>query len=138
VFKSYNSPFDNTTLWVTVSMLCCFVTIFPILFVLIKIRKTRKYIIKGLKILDLSPITGGDKRLVVGGVISLFYAIVLICLSVGIIAKYFLFNERIEATELANISHQNSLPESYMINITVSYSPFYRSYSYTAHLYTKT
>jgi hypothetical protein len=138
MFRSYNSPFDNTTLWVTVSMLCCFVTIFPVLFILIKIRKTRKYTIKALKVLDLSPITGGDKRLVVGGVISLFYAIVLLCASAGIIAKYFLFNERIEATELANIAHQNSLPESYMINITVSYSHFYCFYSYTVHSYTRT
>lgn len=93
---------------------------FPIFFLLTITKHTRKYAIKILKEIDLNPITGGDKRLVVGGVISLFYCIVLICCSGGIIAKYFLFNERVEATELANISNQNILPESYTINITVS------------------
>jgi hypothetical protein len=121
MFRSNISPFDNTSMWVLISLLLCFITIFPALFILTKIRRTRKYTIKILKEIDLNPITGGEKRLVVGGVISLFYAITLFCLSGGIISKYFLFNERIEATELANIAHQNSLPESYLINVTVSF-----------------
>lgn len=41
----------------------------------------------------------------------------------GLIAKYFMFNERVEATELTNISHQNSLPESYLITLSI-YSSF--------------
>jgi hypothetical protein len=119
MFKANVSPFDNTTMWVLLSMAFCFLTIFPLLFWMTMFRPTRKYSIKILKEIDLNPITGGEKRLVVGGAISLFYCIVLICWSCGIIAKYFLFNERVEATELSNISNQNNLPESYVVNITV-------------------
>lgn len=120
MFKAHVSPFDNTTMWVCLTMLICFITVFPVFFLLTITRPTRKYAIKILKEIDVNPITGGDKRLVVGGVITLFYCIILFCISGGIIAKYFLFNERVEATELANLYSQNSLPESYIINITVS------------------
>ena len=120
MFKAYISPFDNTSMWVMISMLMCLLTVFPLIYLLIIFKPTRKYAIKILKEIDLNPITGGEKRLVVGGVISLVYAIILFCCSGGIIAKYFLFNERVEATELANIANQNSLPESYLINVTVS------------------
>jgi Na+/proline symporter len=120
MFKANVSPFDNTTMWVLLSILICFITIFPLLFCLTVTKHTRKYAIKVMKEIDLNPITGGEKRLVVGGVISMVYCIILVCCSGGIIAKYFLFNERVEATELSNISHQNNLPESYVLNVTVS------------------
>ena len=94
-------------------------TIFPFFFCLTISRYTRKYSIKILKEIDVNPITGGEKRLVLGGVITLAYCIIQFCMTGGLIVKYFLFNERVEATELTNISNQNSLPESYMISLTI-------------------
>ncbi|CAI2374199.1 unnamed protein product [Moneuplotes crassus] len=123
MFKGYISPFDNTAMWVLFMIVISLLSIFPLLFCLTVCKPTRRYAIKIMKEVDLNPITGGEKRLVVGGVISIVYAIILICCSAGIIAKYFLFNERVEATELANIANQNNLPESYSINLTI-YSSF--------------
>jgi len=133
MFRKSNTSFDNTAMWVLLSILIWLITIFPLIFWLIKIRPTRRYTIKFLKEIDLNPITGGDKRLVVGGVISIIYLIILISCSAGIIIKYFIYNERVEATELANISNQNNLPESYLINLTVSLYSWW--YSYSARLY---
>ena len=123
MYKTDLSPFDTTSMWVMISIVLWVGTIFPILFCLTVNRHTRKYAIKMLKEADVNPITGGEKRLVVGGVITILYIILQIWLAGGFIAKYFLFNERIEATEITNVAHQNSLPESYIISITI-YSSF--------------
>lgn len=67
IYKETISRYDRSTMWVLMSMAILYIILYSLFFIFISISKTRKYGIKVLKEIDLNPITGGEKRLVVGG-----------------------------------------------------------------------
>ena len=72
IYKEMISKYDNSTVWVLVAMVVLYAFIYSAFFICIFWNATRKYGIKILKEIDLNPITGGDKRLVIGGGIFKF------------------------------------------------------------------
>lgn len=84
-----------------------FVTIvlfFLVLAIGVNTDKTKRFALLIMKEIDVLPITGGERRVFIGGIITVLYLILLLMSSCGILVKYFMYNERIEATELANVS----------------------------------
>lgn len=74
---------------------------------------------------DLLPVTGGERKRYIGGVISLFYFLIIFLVTMGMFTHYFAFNSRVDANEVTNLTHKHDMPQSYMLNLTIYSSILY-------------
>jgi len=65
--------------------------------------------------LDLLPITGGTRKRWVGGIITMFYFMVIFIIINGFLLHWLFYNRRIEASEVTELMHRDALNESFRI-----------------------
>ena len=68
--------------------------------------------------LDLTAITGGQRKRWIGGIITLFYFMVVIVVIFGFVFHWLFFNTRIETAEVKNLKKKERLPVSFILEAT--------------------
>jgi hypothetical protein len=74
--------------------------------------------------IDLTFITGGDRKRVIGGVIMIFFILIVTIITLGFLINYFLFNSKTVIYETKNPFLNRSYPSSYQFKVMLYTSRF--------------
>lgn len=69
--------------------------------------------------IDLLPITGGNRKRWIGGIITVFYFMIIFIIINGFLMHWLFYNRRIESSEVTELTHHSSLPESFKLEIVL-------------------
>ena len=85
--------------------------------------------------MDLLPITGGNRKRYVGGLITMFYFMLISIIIFGFVTHWLFYNHRLETSEMKNLEHKTEIPESFKIDLTLYTSQLVEQHDKTSHIY---
>ena len=115
IFETNNTTFSRIpSIIILVLLFLTFVSIIIIAFLLYLCKERYMFIFREL---DMTPITGGKRRKVIGGILMMFFSMYIMIIWTGFIIDFSIYNKRRETSETSNPLLQKELQSSYNIEI---------------------